>query len=153
MRWFWQQRPARQLAVFRQRFLGRTVIVHRGFPPEWLEALLKQPGGGAHFRVDARLLPSAVPTPIEWFLQTVVLPLNLPLPLLLQVDHGEIRMRHLCRHDRVVHPSEIAWFLEEIESRYHVRLVFGAGPLNVSTEFGIAVSDNDAISMWESFSG
>ena len=43
-----------QLSRFLARYAGRTLIVHAGFPPDWLEELLKQPGGGGYFRLDSR---------------------------------------------------------------------------------------------------
>jgi hypothetical protein len=146
-------RPARMLRRFRERFTGRTLIVHRGFPAEWLEELLKQPGGGGHFRIDARPLPAARPTPVGWLLQTQVLPLDLPLPLLLQVRDGDLLVRHLQRQGAAVHPSEIAWFLEELAARHHARLRFRNEAGRIEVERGIAVTDNEALSMLEHLAG
>lgn len=145
--------PGRQLARFRERFAGRHVIVHRGFPEEWLEELLKQPGGGGHFRIDSRPLPTRRPTPIEWLVQTHLLPLNLPQPILLSVRERYALVRHLTRGAQAVHPSEIAWFLEELEERHHARLVFAREPGRIEVRLGIATNDNEALSMLEHLTG
>jgi len=143
----------RFLPRFRRRFTGRSLIVHRGFPPQWLEELLKQPGGGGHLRVDARGLPAARPTPVEWLVQTHVLPLELPQPLLLQVRAADVLVRHLQRGDRVVHPSEIAWFQEELEARHHARLCFGNEAPCIEVVKGMSVNDNEALSLLEHLTG
>lgn len=150
---FLAQRPARQLELFRARFSGRNLIVHRGFPEEWLEELLKQPGGGGHFRLDARGLPAARPTPVEWMVQTHVLPLALPEPLFLCIREQDILIRHLRRGGSTVHPSEIAWFLEELEDRHHARLHFGNGSSRIEVTRGIPQNDNEALSMLEHIVG
>jgi hypothetical protein len=150
---FLAPRPARQLDRFRERFTGRSLIVHRGFPGDWLEQLLKQPGGGGHFRLDARTLPAARPTPVEWLVQVHVLPLDLPQPLFLKVREGDVLVRHLDRGGRAVHPSEIAWFLEELATRHHARLRFGSEPGHIEVSLGISVNDNEAQSMLEHLAG
>lgn len=141
-------RPNQYMEPFRQRYTGRSLIVHRGFGGDWLEELLKQPGGGSHFRIDSRRLPCKRPTPVEWLVQTHVLPLALPQPLFLKVEGEAILARHLTRGDHVVHPSEIAWFLEELDTRHHARLVFN-GEGGVRVENGLSVDDNEALSMLE----
>lgn len=146
-------RPARQLDRFRERFTGRSLIVHQGFPGDWLEELLKQPGGGGHFRLDSRALPTARPTPIEWLIQTHVLPMGLPQPLFLKVREGDVLIRHLDRGGRAVHPSEIAWFLEELETRHHARFRFTSKPGRMEVSLGISVNDNEAQSMLEHLTG
>ncbi|MFO7955305.1 hypothetical protein [Thioalkalivibrio sp.] len=141
-------RPAQQMERFRGRYTGRSLIVHQGFTGDWLEELLKQPGGGGHFRIDSRALPRRRPSPVEWLLQTHILPLELPQPLFLDVREDAILIRHLKRGEHTVHPSEIAWFLEELDTRHHARLVFAEdGGLNVHT--GLPVDDNEALSMLE----
>ncbi len=150
---FLARRPARQLEQFRARFTGRSLIVHRGFPDEWLEELLKQPGGGGHFRLDSRRLPVPRPTPVEWLVQTHVLPLDLPQPLLLCIREQDILLRHLERGGGAVHPSEIAWFLEELDDRHHARLHFGNPPEPIEVVLGISVNDNEALSMLEHIAG
>jgi hypothetical protein len=149
MRFFLRRRqgPKWLRQQFLERFAGRTIILHRGFPPEWLEELLKQPGGGEHFRLDVRRAESRHPTPIEWFVREHVLPLGLPLPQLLQVDSDSVRVRHLTRGERPVHPSEIQWFLEEMDTRHHVRLRITHD--DFVPEPGIPVGDNEARSMTE----
>ncbi|MGD8643793.1 MAG: hypothetical protein PVI15_05870, partial [Chromatiales bacterium] len=88
MRLLFQRRP-RAGAELRDRFLeryaGRALIVHEGFPAEWLEELLKQPGGGGYFRIDIRSLERRRPSPVEWVVAEHILPLSLPLPLFVQV--------------------------------------------------------------------
>jgi hypothetical protein len=145
--------PARQLERFRVRFSGHTLIVHRGFSGDWLAELLQQPGGGGHFRLDSRRLPTARPSAIEWLVQVHVLPLELPQPLLLRVREQDVLVRHLDRGGRAVHPSEIAWFLEELETRHHARLRFGNGPGRIDAIRGIPVDDNEAMSMLEHLAG
>jgi hypothetical protein len=146
-------RPARQLQRFRDRFTGRTLILHCGFPAAWLAELLKQPGGGGHFRLDIRLLPTLRPTPIEWLVQTQLLPLDLPLPVLVRVRERDLLARHLQRHGSPVHPSEIGWFLEELDQRFHARFVFSDTPGMMHLERGLAMDDNEALSMLEHLSG
>lgn len=150
----WLRDPAlKHLQRFRSRYSGHTLIIHQGFPPEWLEELLKQPGGGGHFRLDARPLPVARPTPVEWIAQTHILPLALPLPLLLKTTEHGLWVRHLCRHEQVVHPSEIAWFLEELEQRYHALLLFPEQGTQLEVQMGIPVKDNEALSLLNHITG
>ncbi|WP_018880970.1 hypothetical protein [Thioalkalivibrio sp. ALE30] len=141
-------RPAQQMERFRGRYTGRSLIVHQGFTGDWLEELLKQPGGGGHFRIDSRPLPRRRPSPVEWLVQTHILPLELPQPLFLDVREDAILVRHLQRGEHAVHPSEIAWFLEELDTRHHARLVFTEdGGLDAHP--GLPVDDNEALSMLE----
>lgn len=136
---------------FLDRYAGRTLIVHAGFPPEWLEELLRQPGGGGHFRLDLRQIGNGRPTPVEWLLERHVLPLGLPQPLLLKVTREWVYLRHLTRNGTVVHPSEIYWFLEEIEQRHHARLrIEGA---SLYAERGLDPADNEARSFLDSLGG
>ncbi len=126
---------------FLHRFHGRTIIVHRGFPEQFLRELLEQPGGGGHFRVDVRIPPSRPPTPIEWILHHHVLPLDLPLPLLIKVDSNALYLRHLLHGAHAGHPSEILWMLDTIRERYHVRLERQHG--HYTPVPGIPIEDND----------
>lgn len=149
MRLLFQRRP-RAGAQLRDRFLeryaGRALIVHAGFPPEWLQELLKQPGGGGYFRIDSRSLERRRPSPVEWVVAEHILPLALPLPLFVQVRDRSLRLRHLTRGNKAVHPSEILWFLDELETRYHALLeAEGDG---FTTQLGIPISDNEALSMF-----
>ncbi|MDE2089095.1 MAG: hypothetical protein KGJ12_03625 [Gammaproteobacteria bacterium] len=128
------------LAGFFERYTGRTIIAHAGFPSDWLGELLKQPGGGGHFRLDARHQPGARPSPAEWVIHAHVLPLALPLPLLIAVRADALYLRHLVRRARPVHPSEILWILNEIPTRHHALLRPAAGGFTV--ERGIPVDDN-----------
>ena len=128
------------LAGFFERYTGRTIITHAGFPSDWLAELLKQPGGGGHFRMDARHPPAARPSPAEWVIHTHVLPLDLPLPLLIVVRADVLYVRHLVRRARPVHPSEVLWILNEIPTRHHALLRPVAGGFAV--ERGIPVEDN-----------
>ena len=137
-----------QLSRFLARYAGRTLIVHAGFPPDWLEELLKQPGGGGHFRIDSRLAANADPTPVEWLVRRHLLPLDLPLPLLVKVVPDALYVRHLVRGGEAVHPSEIYWLLDEIEERHHVRLEVDGASLRV--EVGIDPADNEAKSFLDS---
>lgn len=117
-------KPAASLAAFRERFTGRTIIVHEGLSIGWVAELMKEAGGGAHFRFDMRKAPDTRPTPIEWFVHRQVLPHGLPLPMLLRVEDACVRVRHLVRNGRIVHPSEIYWMLREMPQRVHLELRF-----------------------------
>jgi len=107
---------------FLNRFNGRTLIVHRGFPDQYFKELLEQPGGGGHFRIDVRIPPGTPPTPIEWVVHQHVIPLDLPMPLLVKVDPDRLYLRHLLHGEHAGHPSEILWMLDAIRERYHMRL-------------------------------
>lgn len=136
------------LARFRARYQGRTLIVHRGFVPNWLAELLTQPGGGGHFRIDVRHFSTDDPTPVEWLVRQHVLPLELPLPLLIQVTDEALYLRHLLRGEQPVHPSEIFWFLEEIAERHHACLRPDGASLEAKT--GMPLTDNEARAMLDS---
>jgi len=125
---------------FFERFRGRTIILHRGFPPGYLAELLKQPGGGGHFRVDLRQLGSEVDSPMDWLLQRHVLPLDLPTPLLLKVEDETIYLRHLLQGSNPGHPSEILWMLDAIHERHHALLQ--RMPAGLQPRRGMAVDDN-----------
>ncbi|OYV74835.1 MAG: hypothetical protein B7Z70_11455 [Acidithiobacillus ferrivorans] len=112
---------------FLERFARRTIIMHGGFAPGWLAELLKEPGGGGHFRLDLRIPPGTPPSPIEWVMHRFVLPLDLPLPCILRVDEDAIYLRHLLHGEMVGHPSEIPWMLDSIRERHHARLEAVAG--------------------------
>ena len=137
-----------QLSRFLARYAGRTLIVHAGFPPDWLEELLKQPGGGGHFRLDCRQLGASDPAPVEWLVRRHLLPLDLPLPLIVKVTPEALYVRHLTRGGEAVHPGEIYWLLDEIEQRHHARLVVEGGSLRIET--GIDPADNEAKSFLDS---
>lgn len=135
-------KPSSRIERFFERFGRRTVIVHRGFDPEWLEQLLKLPGGAGHFRVDARRAPGRRPTPIEWLVHEHLLALELPLPLLVKVGRDELLLRHLTRAGGgMLDPSEIGWILDEIDTRYHARLSRRDDGFEI--ERGLPVSDNE----------
>lgn len=138
------------LERFLARYRGRTLIVHAGFPSDWLEELLKQPGGGGHFRIDSRQT-GGDPTPVEWLVRRHLLPLDLPRPLLVKVTADALYVRHLTRGGEAVHPSEIYWLLDEIEDRHHARLLIDGASLRV--QVGIDPSDNEAKSMLDSLGG
>ena len=126
---------------FIARYQGRTLIIHEGLSIGWVAELLKEAGGGGHFRFDARTPRTAKPTPIEWLVHQHILPHNLPLPLLVKVEQAQLLVRHLRRDGNIVHPSEIYWMLGEMPSRMHLILtIAGAGfmPQRV-----LPVSDNE----------
>jgi hypothetical protein len=138
-------RAVRQRRFF-QRYSGRTLIVHAGLTIDWMEELLKVGGGGGHFRIDTRLPPTKPPTAIEWIVHEHVLPLGLPLPLLMQVSPGLVRIRHLQQHGVVRHPADIAWILDDMGDasagggRVHATLRVDGSALRV--ERGIPPEDN-----------
>jgi len=136
---FRKRRPDAQQR-FLERFAGRVLIVHEGLPGDWLEELFKIPGGAGYFRVDARRHPEGRPTPVEWLVHEYVLPLELPLPVLLSVSGEVVRVRHLTDRGQPRHPSDIAWMLDEIDTRHHAVLKpQGEG---FSVERVLAVEDN-----------
>lgn len=136
---------------FIERYRGRTLIVHAGFPADWLEELLKQPGGGGHFRIDSRQTSTGRQTPVEWLVQRHLLPLELPLPLIVKVTPEALFVRHLTRGGEPVHPSEIYWLLDEIDERHHANLRVEGGSLHAVV--GIDPADNEAKSFIDSLSG
>lgn len=131
---------------FFARYSGKCLIVHEGFEPDWLEELLKQPGGAGHFRIDARQAPGGRPSPVEWLVHEHLLPLRLPLPLLVVVRGDTLYVRHLNRGGHAVHPSEILWMLDEIETRHHARLMPTTDGFAVSQ--GLDPRDNYVESMY-----
>lgn len=129
-----------------ERFAGHGLIVHEGFPDQWLEELLKEPGGAGYFRVDARQAPRPDASPVEWLVHEHIRPLGLPMPLFVAVREGCLLLRHLHRGSRTVHPSEILWMLDEIDTRFHVRLEPAAGGFAIVR--GLDIRDNDVESMF-----
>lgn len=127
---------------FFARFDQKVLLIHQGVPPGWLEELLKQPGGAGYFRVDLRLLPQKPLTPLSWFVYQWAQPQGLPLPFLAQLAADGVRLRHLQRDDKVVHPSEILWFLDEMGSRFH-RLL-RPEPTGFRVETGMPLQENFA---------
>ncbi|MBU2754301.1 hypothetical protein HFU84_05740 [Acidithiobacillus sp. CV18-2] len=125
---------------FFTRFARRSIIVHAGFPEGYFAELLKQPGGGGHFRVDVRIAPSNPPSPMDWVIHKQVLTLDLPLPLLIKVGEEELYIRHLVQGKTAGHPSEILWMMDCLGERYHARLRRSRGSL--LAERGMDVSDN-----------
>ncbi|NIR60353.1 MAG: hypothetical protein GWO02_12965 [Gammaproteobacteria bacterium] len=133
--------PAHLRRRFFEQFAGRTIIVHAGFLPRWLEELLEQPGGGGHFRVDARRAPGRPPTPVEWIVHAHLLPLGLPVPLLVRATDTDLEVRHLTRGGKPVDPAEVLGLANEIGTRHHARLVPSRRGFEVS--WGLPVEDND----------
>lgn len=136
------------LSRFLARYTGRTLIVHAGFPDDWLEELLKQPGGGSHFRVDRRNIGQGRQTPVEWLVVRHLLALELPLPLIVKVTPGALFVRHLRGGGAPIHPGEIYWLLEEIEQRFHARLQVEGASLRVQR--GMDPTDNEVKSFLDS---
>lgn len=128
------------LERFFTRFARRSIIVHAGFPEGYFSELLKQPGGGGHFRVDIRIAPSSPPSPMDWVVHRQVLPLDLPLPLFIKVDEDGMYLRHLVQGKGPGHPSELLWMMDCIRERYHFHLRREGGSLVAKP--GMDVSDN-----------
>ncbi len=134
--------PARLIEGLMRRYMNRSLIVHEGFAPNWFEELLKLPGGAGHFRIDVRTPWGRRASPVQWFVHTQILPLALPLPVFVLLKPEGIYVRHLTRGGASVHPSELLWFIDEIEARHHALLkVCDAG---FAVTRGIDVRDNEA---------
>lgn len=125
---------------FLARFAGRTVIVHAGVTVGWVSELLKEAGGAGHFRFDIRRQVGSKPTPIEWVMHHAIVPLGLPLPLLIKVERESLYLRHLTRHGKPVHPSEIFWMLKEFPEKAH-RVLRVSGKSFIA-EDGLPISEN-----------
>ena len=136
----WRPDPVTLRERFLERFADKTIIVHQGLTIGWVGELMKEAGGGAHFRLDARNAPANRPTPIEWVVHRHVLPHRLPLPLLIKVQGRDLLIRHLMRNDMPVHPSEIYWMLGEFPDRLHLKLT--ASDMGFALSCGMPVSDN-----------
>ena len=130
--------------VLRERFLTRfankSIIVHDGLSIGWVSEILKEAGGGAHFRIDARRAPGRRPTPIEWVVHQHLLPHKLPMPLLVKVEGERLLVRHLVRNNMPVHPSEIYWMLTEFPDNHHLMLT--AAGKGFIAKRGMSVAEN-----------
>lgn len=143
-------RPAPSATDLRQRFFDRyarcTLIVHQGFPEGWLGKLVHEPGGGGHFRIDARQPvfngdPPRRPAPVQWLVREHVLPLGLPLPVLIRVeDRDHLRVRHLRRHGGICQPEEVGMIYEDMAARPHALLIPEEEGFTV--DWGIDLEDN-----------
>ena len=137
--------PQRLLDQFFARFAGKYLVLHAGFEGNWLEELIKQPGGAGYFRLDLRQMERKRPSPLEWVVQQYIEPHGLPLPLFALVREDTLLLRHLRRGSQAVHPSEILWFLDEIEPRHHLKLTLKGASLEATP--GIPPEDNEPLSM------
>ena len=109
----------------------------------WLEELLQQGGGGAHFRLDTRTLPTdARASPVEFFVREYLLPLELPLPIVAKVDADRVAVRHLQRYGGLCHPSDIAWILDDMKDRARMHACCIRRGEAVAVVRGIPVGDN-----------
>jgi hypothetical protein len=133
--------PAQLKSRFMARFAGRTLIVHEGLSIGWVSELMKEAGGGGHFRIDVRRPPDRRPTPIEWLVHRQLLNHPLPLPFLVKVEAERLLVRHLTRNGTPVHPSEINWMLGEFPTRVHLLLTSGEGEGFLPTRV-LPVEDN-----------
>lgn len=139
-----QERRREALATsFFGLFEGRSLIVHQGLTAAWIDELLKTGGGGRHLRIDMRTMGADDPAPVAWVLRETVLPLALPLPLILLVESGTIRIRHLRQNGHVRHPADIPWILDDIRdrNREHALVVRDRGHLRA--ELRLPAEDND----------
>lgn len=125
----------------KQRFNGRSLIVHSGFPESWLKELLSEPGGGNFFRMDIRVQGGTKPTPVEKFIHEQVLPLNVPLPFLAKVEEEDFYIRHLLRDGSLIDPSEVGLMHSEIKERYHFRLSLRKAKTEIYP--GMALNENE----------
>lgn len=127
--------------IVKQRFNGRTLIVHSGLPEEWLKELLKQQGSANYFRIDLRVQTEDRPSPVEKFVEDQLLPLELPLPFMAKIDNDNVYLRHLTRNNDLVDPSEVSMIHTEIENRYHLRLSIEKAKTEAFP--GMDLQDND----------
>ncbi len=141
MRMFAQRRDQRLLDRFFARYQGRTLIVHQGLTLDWLEELLKLGGGGGHFRIDIRQPPGRH-SPVSWLAHRFILPLDLPLPVLCDVGPTTIAIRHLRSADRLCHPADIAWILEDMRVRARVHARLSRHSHRLTADMGLAACDN-----------
>lgn len=137
-----EHRDTRRLHRFFSQYKGRTLIVHNGLAVDWLEELFKLGGAAGHLRINAARLSGSRPTPVEWVVREFLLPLNLPLPLLCDIDPGEIRVRHLTIRHHICHPADIGGILDDMRSlsRCHARLT--ADGHRLMTRHELASDDN-----------
>lgn len=142
--WFGRRRSREtdRAQKFLQRYTGRTLIVHAGLSIAWLEELLREGGGGAHFRVDVRLIDGPATTPVEWLARVYLSKLDLPLPLLLDVASDSIKVRHLQRGGRLCLATDVAWILEDMRTRNRVHATLLITNEGLKTITGMAVDDN-----------
>lgn len=152
MRTWWHFfKPRNKKIILRAQFLKRyhqsVLIIHQGFTKGWLEQLFKVPGGAGYFRIDLCQLKQKPITPLSWLVYEYILPHQLPYPLLLQVGEDGLRLRHLTRSGKPIHPSEIFFFLEEIATRYHIYLL--PDEQGFVAKKGLAIHENDIESFYE----
>lgn len=127
---------------FLAQYRGRTLIVHQGLTLEWLRELLSVGGGGAHFRVDLRHTDARAGSPLAQVIHRHILPLQLPLPLLLDVHATGIGVRHLQRFGMMCLPTDIAWIVEDMRVRNRVHAYLRVVDGRLVRTVGIAVDDN-----------
>ena len=119
------RRPS-PLARFFTTYQDRSLLVHEGLDPQWLERLLRQGGGGAPFRIHVgRQDGRGRPTPVEHVVHREILPQGLPLPLLVKVGEDECWLRHLRRGEHLLAAEEVPLVAAEIIVRHHLRLERG----------------------------
>ena len=138
--------PAARWQAFLDRYAGCSLIVHDGLPEGWLGKLVREPGGGGHFRIDVRrpAFDGGVPArrlhPVQWLVREHILPLALPRPLLVRVaDRDHLRLRHLRRHGGVCDPAEVSMIHEDMAARPHALLL--PHPDGFEVAWGIGVDD------------
>ncbi|GEM_PF-7057402 len=111
------------LERFFTTYRDRSLLVHQGLDPHWLERLLRQGGGAAPFRLHiGRQDGRHRPTPVECFVHREVLPHGLPLPLLVKVGEDECWLRHLRRDEYLLAAEEVPLAAAEMVVRHHLRL-------------------------------
>ncbi|HET9701231.1 MAG TPA: hypothetical protein VFP70_09955 [Burkholderiales bacterium] len=107
---------------FLERYYGRMVIVHAGLSAGWVRELERERAARGVFRFDVRCRNRRRGSLMESVVLGQVLPRGLPLPLLMRVEHDGLRLRHLARGGRPVHPSELGPIFAELDRRYHLWL-------------------------------
>lgn len=127
--------------IVKQRFNGRTLIVHSGLPEKWMTELLRQPDSNNYFRIDLRVENDERPSPVEKFVQDQLLPLELPLPFMAKIDQDNVYLRHLTRNGELVDPSEVGMIHSEIRQRHHLRLSIEKA--KTESFEGMNLEDND----------
>lgn len=141
-----KKQPPLDVKQLLARLDGKSIILHSGFPPDWLPELLRQPGGGGHIRINLSLQNNKNPTALEAFLYRHVVPLPGAIPGMVKIEQENIFIRGLIRAEQWMHSYEAGDLLNEINQRFHYRLDFSQATPRV--EVGLDLNQNDILYDW-----